>query len=204
MTDIELGVPARRSRFATKLLAAQRSLGVVVRDGFNPHGKHKYVSADGMVHACRDALNEAGLAPCGRTRLDERESAPAPVLIYELDVLDPETGHSESFGAECYALERKGMPWDKAVGAAISYAKKYAYQDALGAHRGDEDPDAKDDTKHEPIDASAVKADLAFYADRLGRETCRDVVGDLRGQPPAMLVAAVEKLKAHHEQTRKA
>lgn len=166
-----------------KLLAAQRAVGSIIKESYNQHGKHSYASVDQFVEQAKRALNDAGLIVTASDELKnpwldaaERLGAcginsttlqamltNAWFVRTTLRVIDPETGELLTFFGSAPAAERAGMLLDKAIGAASSYALKYALRGALCAARHEDDPsrrddpDARDDSAYRAAPGSAPK-----------------------------------------------
>jgi hypothetical protein len=121
------------NKIAAALVKAQRDFGPALKTNTNPHFKSKYAGLDACIEAVIDALNKNGIALTQRTHVAQGH----PVEVET--VLLHESGEEMSFG-------RLFVPSSKAdaqgYGSAITYARRYQLQCALGLAPEDDDGNA--------------------------------------------------------------
>ena len=164
------------------LLVAQQAIENVAKDSRNAFSNYNYTSAEAIIGACRDALHGAGLVARRRTWV----IAPEPyytdadgyrevMVTSTFRISHPASGESMDEVVPFPAIERKGMPFDKAVAAALTSGWAYWLRDLLAVPRAAEEMDKRDDSGHEakrpqpkrnppPTDAEALYLDEARAA----------------------------------------
>jgi len=118
------------------LVKAQSLIKSVGKDAYNAHHKYKYASAEAMLTAAREALNEAGLAVSrtGWTIVD----GDLPMLVSTFR-LDHESGEVRDFANLPWPiLEGNGRPFDKALAGALTTQQAYFVRDLLQIPKEDE------------------------------------------------------------------
>lgn len=133
---------------AAALVAAQAEMPAVEPNATNPHFKSKFVSLDHLIAKTRPVLNAHGLAIVQRpTHLD---GAPAleTLLVHS-------SGETES-SVMPLLLTKEDM---QGLGAAITYARRYAWAAALGiASEADDDGESAVDRREDPRAGSVKRA----------------------------------------------
>jgi hypothetical protein len=113
------------------LLAARQEFDPVLKDSTNPHFKNKYASFASVLNAVTTALDKHGLILVQTTKVRENGAA---ILVTEL--VHVETG--QSLDSE-YPLA-PGKPNDpQALGACLTYARRYSALTILGVAPEDDD-----------------------------------------------------------------
>lgn len=172
------------------LVDAQSRIKSVGKDAYNAHHKYKYASAEAMLTAAREALNDAGLA-VSRTgwRLVDGDM---PLLISSFR-LDHASGEVRDFiDLPWPILEGNGRPFDKALAGALTTQQAYFVRDLLQIPKEDENEiDKRNDkeTVEQPTigiaGAGAIRRKLKAANLKLA-----DMVADMRKknlEPPADL-----------------
>lgn len=117
------------SGLVAALIAAQRDFGKAVKDSINPHFKSRYVDLQGVYDACRDALAANGL-----TTIQTIEAGHScPVLVTELAHISGE--NRKSF----YPLQPAKQNDPQALGACLTYARRYSLMALVGLAPEDDD-----------------------------------------------------------------
>lgn len=113
---------------AAALVAAQAEMPAVKADASNPHFKSKFVSLDHLIASTRPVLNRHGLA-----------IIQAPANIDGQPALETQIIHKD--GASVSSLMPLILAKDdmQGMGAAITYARRYAWAAALGIAGEDDD-----------------------------------------------------------------
>jgi len=118
---------------AAALVKAQRDFGPALKTNTNPHFKSKYAGLDACIEAVIDALNKNGIALTQRTHVAQGQGVEVETVLLH------ESGEEMSFG-------RLFVPSSKAdaqgYGSAITYARRYQLQCALGLAPEDDDGNA--------------------------------------------------------------
>lgn len=142
-----------------KILQAQKALGYVEKKGHNNFSNYDYATEADVLHAVKQAANDAGLilitsttAELGMHNIDGKAMRWAhAVLSYK--VIDAETGETVEGTFDGYA-EDKG---DKAVYKATTGANKYFLMKFFGVPTGD-DPERDDEITARPAEKKPRKA----------------------------------------------
>lgn len=140
----------RQTGLAGAMVAAQARMPAVAKDSENPHFKSRFVSLDALVAATRPVLNEHGLAIVQFPMTNPDTGFP----MLRTTILHGPSGERMSADTPLY-LARNDM---QAFGAAVTYARRYAWASVLGV-AAEEDDDgqaampaaaAKPDAKPQP------------------------------------------------------
>ena len=115
------------------LLQAQRSFGKVVKNATNPAFKTKYADLGAVLDAITGPLGDAGLLLVQRFAVDQG----GPVLVTE--VIHAASGASIT---STVPLTSKDPTNPQAMGAAISYYRRYSLMALLGLSAEDDDGNA--------------------------------------------------------------
>lgn len=113
------------------LIAAKREFAPATKNAINPHFKNRYVDLDGTLAACEEALGNHGLAVIQTT--DASAVGGAPVLITELVHVSGECRKGQ------YPLSPAKLNDPQALGACLTYARRYSYMAILGIAPTDDD-----------------------------------------------------------------
>ena len=125
-------VSSTRKHISAALVKAQKAFGPALKTSQNPHFKSRYADLSACVEAVVEALNDNGIALTQRTEPSERGVVVETVLIHE-------SGEELSFGklfVPCNKNDAQGY------GSAITYARRYHLQTALGIAPEDDDGNA--------------------------------------------------------------
>jgi len=141
MADTEKGpvrsVPAPKepaepqTGLAGALVAAQAKMPAVGKDSENPHFKSRFTSLDALVAATRPILNEHGLAIAQFPMTNPDTGFP----VLRTTILHGPSGERLSADTPLYLL-RQDM---QAFGAAVTYARRYAWSAMLGVASEEDD-----------------------------------------------------------------
>jgi hypothetical protein len=126
-------VSSARKQIAAALVKAQRDFGPALKTNTNPHFRSKYAGLDACVEAVIDALNKHGLALTQRTHSTTAQGVEVETVLVH------ESGEEMSFGrlfVPCTKNDAQGY------GSAITYARRYQLQTALGLAPEDDDGNA--------------------------------------------------------------
>lgn len=118
----------KKDNLATALAKFRTLLVQPKKDGLNPHFKSKYVTLDGVIAAIDDAASKSGLTYIQTTDFKDGHFG----LI--TTIMDMHGNSMSGF----YVLPSTGKPQE--IGAAVTYAKRYALSAAFGVV-ADEDDD---------------------------------------------------------------
>lgn len=130
------------------LLAAQRSIAKVGRDGENRHQRYKYTTSEHMLATGRAVFHEHDIlvVEAGSQFVDNQTAR------FKWRVVHADSGEAREIENDIPVEVRSGMPRDKALFAASTMANNYMIRGLLQLPRveGSEEPDARDDTKYAP------------------------------------------------------
>ena len=136
------------NELAKALVKAQAAMSHAAKDSKNPHFKSAYSSLASVIDAVRPALSSNGLAFVQRMHDSEGGVAVETVLIHE---------SGEQYG--CGVLFIPASKQDaQGFGSALSYAKRYSLQSALGIASADDDGEAA--VKSRPLPPVKVTIDM--------------------------------------------
>lgn len=121
---------AAAKTLAAALVAAQKQMPAVEPNAVNPHFRSKFVSLDHLIAKTRPVLNDNGLAISQFPAVADG----APVL--RTVILHADSGETLQADTPLF-LNKQDM---QQLGAAITYARRYAWASALGIS-ADEDDD---------------------------------------------------------------
>ena len=125
-------VSSTRKHISAALVKAQKAFGPALKTSQNPHFKSRYADLSACVEAVVEALNENGIALTQHTHHAEGGVCVETILIHE-------SGEQLSFGqlfVPCTKQDAQGY------GSAITYARRYQLQTALGIAPEDDDGNA--------------------------------------------------------------
>jgi hypothetical protein len=115
-------VSKTRKQICAALVKAQKGFGPALKSSQNPHFKSRYADLSACVEAVVEALNDNGIALTQHTHHAEGGVCVETILIHE-------SGEELSFGklfVPCTKQDAQGY------GSAITYARRYQLQTALG------------------------------------------------------------------------
>lgn len=153
-----------------KILRAQQSIAAVAKDASNQFHKYDYVSSEGMITACRDALHAAGLSVvCVSRKIVRNGTDAAATLESTFRVFD---GAEHVDGSiDMPIVPDKGRPMDKAACGSMTTSLSYFLRDLLLVPRKDEaDITRRDDRDYDPEKVrrgslvSRLKGDISEFA----------------------------------------
>lgn len=114
---------------------------------------YSYAPIDSIVRQTKDPIARNGLSYCFTTEQTDSSLTATCTVKHSL-------GHRESTSFRVPLDPEAFMSAPQKVGAAMTYAKRYAFCNAFGIMTGDEDPDAVDNDEPKPV----VKATTAPVA----------------------------------------
>jgi hypothetical protein len=117
------------------LLVAQGAISGVSKDSRNTFHKYAYTSAEGMISACRDALQRGGVVA---RRTGWEIVADGLYVQSRLTVCHGWSGESSESTVVWPIVVEKGRPVDKAVASALTTSLSYWLRDLLCLPREDE------------------------------------------------------------------
>ena len=156
-------VSSTRKHISAALVKAQKAFGPALKTSQNPHFKSRYADLSACVEAVVEALNDNGIALTQRTEPSERGVVVETVLIHE-------SGEELSFGklfVPCNKNDAQGY------GSAITYARRYHLQTALGIAPEDDDGNAASQPRiasRELISGKTTYAEKPKFAPRMTDE----------------------------------
>jgi len=130
------------------LLVAQGAISGVSKDSRNTFHRYAYTSAEGMISACRDALQKGGVVA---RRTGWEIVADGLYVQSRLTVCHGWTGESAESVVVWPIVVEKGRPVDKAVASALTTSLSYWLRDLLCLPREDESGhmDGRNDDRNE-------------------------------------------------------
>ena len=143
------------------LLVAQGAISGVSKDARNTFHKYAYTSAEGMIGACRDALQRGGVVA---RRTGWEIVGDGLYVQSRLLVCHGWTGESAESVVVWPIVVEKGRPVDKAVASALTTSLSYWLRDLLCLPREDETGhmdgrnDDRNETRHGVRDRMAPTA----------------------------------------------
>ena len=174
---------------AKALVTAQAAMSHAAKDSKNPHFKSAYSSLASVIDAVRPALSANGLAFVQMLHTADGGVAVETVLIHE-------SGEQLSCGTLFIPASKQDA---QGYGSAISYAKRYSLQSALGI--ASEDDDGNSAVKSAPLKVEKPKGiemdhTVALMASAVSYESLKDIFKS------AWIVCLKEQqipLKAHYD-----
>lgn len=185
------GLVTEQTNLAAALVAAQAAMPAVDKDGVNPHFKSKFTTLDSLVAATRPKLNEHGLAI---NQFPAVSDLGQPILITRITHV---SGESLEYAMPLMlGEERQNM---QALGAAITYARRFAWAAALGissetdddgeaarpAEKPKQRPKPKAEEDGDRLISDAQRARLFAIANEVAvsKEQVADIVRAVTGEP---------------------
>jgi hypothetical protein len=180
------------------LVKAQAAMSHAAKDSKNPHFKSAYSSLASVIDAVRPHLAGNGLAFVQMLHTADGGVAVETVLIHE-------SGEQLSCGTLFIPASKQDA---QGYGSAISYAKRYGLQAALGVASADDDGEAAVKSPPKPIEKpKGIEMDhtVALMASAVSYESLKDIFKSawivcLKEQQ-IPLKAAYDQFKANWEQS---
>jgi hypothetical protein len=157
---------------ADGLLVAQGAIDGVAKDARNTFHKYAYTSAEGMIGACRAALQTGGIAA---RRVSWRIEGDGLYVVSRMSVVHGFTGEAAESETVWPIVVEKGRPVDKAVASALTTSLSYWLRDLLCLPREDESGhmdgrnDDRAETRHGMRDRAAAASPVPAAPERPGR-----------------------------------
>ena len=143
-----------RKQICSALVKAQKGFGPALKSSQNPHFKSRYADLSACVEAVVEALNDNGIALTQHTHHAEGGVCVETILIHE-------SGEELSFGklfVPCTKNDAQGY------GSAITYARRYQLQTALGIAPEDDDGNAASSSAPRIISKDLAKGTTTYAA----------------------------------------
>jgi hypothetical protein len=181
---------------AKSLVTAQAAMSHAAKDSKNPHFKSAYSSLASVIDAVRPALSANGLAFVQMLHTADGGVAVETVLIHE-------SGEQLSCGTLFIPASKQDA---QGYGSAISYAKRYSLQSALGI--ASEDDDGNSAVKSAPVKVEKPKGielnhTIALMASAVSYESLKDIFRgawvECHKDQQFQLKTEYDKLKANWE-----
>ncbi len=131
---------AKAATLAEALVAAQAEFPAVEPNAVNPHFKSKFVTLDHLIAKTRPILNKHGLAITQEPSVSEGGFPTLTTTLLHI------SGESRS-SVMPLLLTKQDM---QGLGAALTYAKRYAWSAALGISADEDDDGNAASAKAEP------------------------------------------------------
>lgn len=146
------------NELAKALVKAQAAMSHAAKDSKNPHFKSAYSSLASVIDAVRPALSGNGLAFVQKLHTADGGVAVETVLIHE-------SGQEMSCGTLFIPASKQDA---QGFGSALSYAKRYSLQSALGIASADDDGEAA--VKTPPKQVIPVTIDMDYAVDEMAAQ----------------------------------
>jgi hypothetical protein len=117
------------AKIASALVKAQAEMGNAVKDSKNPFFKSKYADLNAVREACMPALNKHGVSVIQPTSVIEGKLYVETVLLHE----------SGEFLSGLYEVVVGKQNDPQALGASISYSRRYGLQSMVNIGAADDD-----------------------------------------------------------------
>jgi hypothetical protein len=143
-----------RKQICAALVKAQKGFGPALKSSQNPHFKSRYADLSACVEAVVEALNDNGIALTQHTHHAEGGVCVETILIHE-------SGEELSFGklfVPCTKNDAQGY------GSAITYARRYQLQTALGIAPEDDDGNAASSSAPRILSKDLAKGTTTYAA----------------------------------------
>lgn len=157
------------NELAKSLVKAQAAMSHAAKDSKNPHFKSAYSSLASVIDAVRPALSANGLSfvQCLHSA-STHPSFDGGVAVET--VLIHESGEQLSCGTLFIPASKQDA---QGYGSAISYAKRYSLQSALGIASEDDDGQAAVKSRPAPV---AVTIDMDYAVDEMSAQPDLDAL----------------------------
>lgn len=137
-------IAPQRAAIRDLMVEIQKDLNVG-KDEYNKFGGYAFRNAEGILRAAKPLAARRGAYFQIRSECEPTASG-LWMTVHATLVASDESTETASFSGPV-APSRKGMVEEQLSGSARSYYLKYALQDLLAISDGDDDPDARDNTK---------------------------------------------------------
>jgi hypothetical protein len=129
-------------KIAPALLKAQQAMKGAKKDKVNPHLNNAYADLESVFEACKEPLNNAGIAIIQLMGTQGERNTHKTMLVHE---------SGQFFQAEALlpAIDQKGINAAQAMGSAISYLRRYQLSGMAGVLQTDDDGNAAGDGNKE-------------------------------------------------------
>jgi len=161
------------------LIAAQRSIRVIAKDGYNNYSKFSYTKADSLIRECADVLHANGLAVIPGSSV-AHDVAGMPYLRLFLEIIHE--GGASRVGSRDWPIEAsKGQNMVRAAAVTETSSLSYFYRTLLALKRAE-----RDDMNHE--EAPPPPRNVAPAVEMVGLKA-QSVLERLSGTPKPEKVA---------------
>lgn len=193
----------------TALVAAQKSINGIEKDGRNNFHRYSYTTAESMYRECRSVLDDHGLVviPVGSI-VGPGIDGECPATLVRTYMISHVSGEMTTATQHWPIVPEKGRPIDKATAAADTASLGYFLRDLLLLPRVEEGTEIDDDARDKPKDTKPPAPNPmagilrgALGADD-GRAHLKAAQGGKAGKDLAVLRAA-EALLAARDEKRK-
>jgi hypothetical protein len=184
---------------ADGLLVAQGAIDGVAKDARNTFHKYAYTSAEGMIGACRAALQTGGITA---RRVSWRIESDGLYVVSRMAVVHGFTGEAAESETVWPIVVEKGRPVDKAVASALTTSLSYWLRDLLCLPREDESGhmdgrnDDRSETRHGLRDRATAAPAKPGPARSESTRALNDRIASDDGKPPRMPVQATARADA--------
>lgn len=120
------------AKIAAALVKAQAEMGNAVKDSKNPFFKSKYADLNAVREACMPALNKHGVSVIQPTSVIDGKLYVETVLLHE----------SGEFLSGLYEVVVGKQNDPQALGASISYSRRYGLQSMVNIGAADDDAES--------------------------------------------------------------
>jgi hypothetical protein len=144
-----------RKQICSALVKAQKGFGPALKSSQNPHFKSRYADLSACVEAVVEALNDNGIALTQRTHATDAQGVEVETVLVH------ESGEEMSFGrlfVPCTKNDAQGY------GSAITYARRYHLQTALGLAPEDDDGNAASSSAPRIMSKDLAKGTTTYAA----------------------------------------
>ena len=145
-------------QIATALVKAQKAFGPALKTSTNPHFRSRYADLSACIEAVMDGLNNNGIALVQQLHEAEHGVTVETVFIHE-------SGEMLNCGKLFVPATKQDA---QGFGSALSYAKRYSLQSALGIASADDDGEAA--VKSPPKPPVAVTIDMDYAVDEMSAQ----------------------------------
>lgn len=114
---------------ASALVEAQKNMGNAIKDSKNPFFKSKYADLNAVREACMPALNDAGISVLQPTSVIDGKLYVETLLLHK----------SGQYISGLYEVVVGKQNDPQALGAAISYSRRYGLQSMVNIGAADDD-----------------------------------------------------------------
>lgn len=149
------------NELAKALVKAQAAMSHAAKDSKNPHFKSAYSSLASVIDAVRPALSSNGLAFVQKLHNADGGVAVETVLIHE-------SGQEMSCGTLFIPATKQDA---QGFGSALSYAKRYSLQSALGIASADDDGEAAVKSRPAPVQPVKITIDMDTAVEEMSAQT---------------------------------